>query len=678
MKKTISLLLAFVLCVSLFIFTATAAELKALDEVTIVNAYNTSMTIKLTKVANQAISSKFSKDQKDDSYTMFLWDDSTITFSKDLVVKAGLSGAAYETFETVLVFTGGTSYTYKVYKDLYSKARSDFYKKNGVDNCTTSVACNISFSDASTFAASWDNIRGYTYSSYIVNTSEISVAGKPSVNDAPLPENLADITVALPGIPNLQITLKNAPDLCGEIGFFGGLGHQIKFYFDKDTTISFNKDINIGGVNFKSGTPIKASTYPSGTLTTFIYFSTDGKWRNTNDININITGGEQLYLLAFIDVKHYLENIIEDYSFTNITKWRVTSAQTSPEADNKDLISKIELAIPDCENIRIDFTSIGKKYIYEDFPAKLDTIPNYFFAFTSETRFSINHDLYIYDWNEGGITVIITRPIKEDDFFFYGQVGEKLSAGVSYKFDAFSIYKAAVIFVADYNGEIKAAISGVPIDEFESLYKKMLTNPGDSKTLQILSMDYLDTSSNSPLYKADSWAKLELTMGFEAKIIPASIAKGGWKSATSRLAAADAMIALIESVTGKTINQIATEKGWDLSKNTFNDTSAKSVTFLKYAGVTNGIGDNKYDPNGTYTRAQEVTMIGRVAEHILEKTVKGANPFTDVPDWAAPYVGYAADNGITNGIGGGKFDPDGVLQNQHTAVFSYRAFVVWL
>ena len=70
-------------------------------------------------------------------------------------------------------------------------------------------------------------------------------------------------------------------------------------------------------------------------------------------------------------------------------------------------------------------------------------------------------------------------------------------------------------------------------------------------------------------------------------------------------------------------------------------------------------------------------MIGRAAEEFFGKTAQGSNPFTDVPDWAAPYVGYAADNGITQGVGGGLFDPDSNLQNQHTAMFSYRAFNIW-
>ena len=177
---------------------------------------------------------------------------------------------------------------------------------------------------------------------------------------------------------------------------------------------------------------------------------------------------------------------------------------------------------------------------------------------------------------------------------------------------------------------------------------------------------------------ADEWAKAELSQALTGGLIPDSVAKAGWKNATSRLAAAEAIVAIIEKATGRTMAQIAGENGWDLTKNGFSDTDSIHTTFLKYAGITNGTGDNKYNPNGNYTRAQIVTMIGRAAEVFFGKKSQGENPFTDVPDWAAPYVGYAAANNITNGVGGGRFDSNGVLQNQHTAIFVLRAFNAWM
>lgn len=180
--------------------------------------------------------------------------------------------------------------------------------------------------------------------------------------------------------------------------------------------------------------------------------------------------------------------------------------------------------------------------------------------------------------------------------------------------------------------------------------------------------------SNHITEKPDSWAVTEVSGAMAVGLVPDSIANAGWQTPTSRLAAAEAIVLLIEKAAGKTMTQLAAESGWNLNANCFSDTNDQAVSFLKHAGVTTGVGDNRYDPNGTYTRAQIVTMIGRAAEVFFGVTAHGANPFTDVPDWAAPYVGYAADNGITHGVGDSRFDSYGILQNQHTSVFIYRAF----
>ena len=61
----------------------------------------------------------------------------------------------------------------------------------------------------------------------------------------------------------------------------------------------------------------------------------------------------------------------------------------------------------------------------------------------------------------------------------------------------------------------------------------------------------------------------------------------------------------------------------------------------------------------TPTRAQGITMLVR----LLGKEQTALNgtwttPFTDVPAWAAPYVGYAYSQGLTNGVSQDRFAPD--------------------
>jgi len=199
----------------------------------------------------------------------------------------------------------------------------------------------------------------------------------------------------------------------------------------------------------------------------------------------------------------------------------------------------------------------------------------------------------------------------------------------------------------------------------------------DSVNAVLAQLQSLQTTPPTQPSAPSDWAVEEVNAAMEAGLVPNSIANAGWQRATSRLAAADAVVLLIEKASGKTMAEIAAERGWNLNANQFSDTNSQTVTFLKYAGVTTGIGNNRYDPDDDYNRAQIVTMLGRASEAFFGMEAQGTNPFSDVPDWAAPFVGFAAENGITQGVGGGRFDSNGVLQNQHTAVFSYRTFTVF-
>ena len=178
----------------------------------------------------------------------------------------------------------------------------------------------------------------------------------------------------------------------------------------------------------------------------------------------------------------------------------------------------------------------------------------------------------------------------------------------------------------------------------------------------------------------DSWAQEEVDAAIEAGLVPASVADAGWKQPTTRLAAAEAIVLIIEKASGKSMDEIAEENNWDLTEGGFDDTDSLAVTFLKYAGITTGVGDNKYDPDGTYIRAMAVTMIGRAAEKFFGAEAGGTHQFTDVQyDWADPYIAYAVEQGITRGVDeeAGLFGADLLLANQMTAIFALRAYGAW-
>ena len=169
-----------------------------------------------------------------------------------------------------------------------------------------------------------------------------------------------------------------------------------------------------------------------------------------------------------------------------------------------------------------------------------------------------------------------------------------------------------------------------------------------------------------------------------------------------------------------TVNGGAMVKIIDNSKD-FIDTRAHwtkdAIDFVSARGLVNGISDTIYAPNNSTTRAQLWTILARQNDADLtggsiwyekaqnwakDKGVSdGANPnaainraqmvtmlwramgqpaaasgasFADVPadSYYAQAVAWAIENGITAGVGNGKFDPDAACTRGQIATFLYR------
>lgn len=91
-------------------------------------------------------------------------------------------------------------------------------------------------------------------------------------------------------------------------------------------------------------------------------------------------------------------------------------------------------------------------------------------------------------------------------------------------------------------------------------------------------------------------------------------------------------------------------------------------------GITLGLDEEHFDPEGACTRAQVVTFLWRVAEKPKAETAK--NPFEDVKkdDYYYDAVLWAYKNGITNGISDTQFQIDGTCKRAQAVTFLYRMY----
>lgn len=96
----------------------------------------------------------------------------------------------------------------------------------------------------------------------------------------------------------------------------------------------------------------------------------------------------------------------------------------------------------------------------------------------------------------------------------------------------------------------------------------------------------------------------------------------------------------------------------------------EDVQYVYDRGLMDGVGNNKFDPNGKCTRAMIVTILYRMEGSPAHS---GVNPFTDVKvDWYRDAVIWAAENKIVNGVGKGKFDPEADVTREQLATILCR------
>lgn len=111
----------------------------------------------------------------------------------------------------------------------------------------------------------------------------------------------------------------------------------------------------------------------------------------------------------------------------------------------------------------------------------------------------------------------------------------------------------------------------------------------------------------------------------------------------------------------------------------FSDVSSDSVYYetvqiaVKY-GYINGVGNDKMDPEGTLTREQAATILGRLHKYTPSADLSELNSFTDknmLSNYSKSYVAEAVALGYINGYTDGTFKPQGNITRGEIAKILY-------
>lgn len=100
------------------------------------------------------------------------------------------------------------------------------------------------------------------------------------------------------------------------------------------------------------------------------------------------------------------------------------------------------------------------------------------------------------------------------------------------------------------------------------------------------------------------------------------------------------------------------------------DWFAEAVSFAYENGLMHGTGNAKFEPNLELTRSMFVTILYQLSG----ETTTVSPDFVDIPSdaWYANAAAWAAEAGITSGIGGGKFAPDEPITREQVVVMLYH------
>ena len=192
--------------------------------------------------------------------------------------------------------------------------------------------------------------------------------------------------------------------------------------------------------------------------------------------------------------------------------------------------------------------------------------------------------------------------------------------------------------------------------------------------LKATQIDPKDVFSEEVLEKetVSDWAKGEVEAARLVGLIPDLAGNPGYQDAITREQFAELVVNFMEK------SYISFPGGGE----GFTDCDNNAVLLAASAGIVQGVGDGKFDPNATITREQIATMIYRAIVYIKTRTgtdltplpasIENFNDKGNVSSWAVEGVGALAANGIMKGTSETTLSPKNSCTVEQGILLVYR------
>ena len=175
-----------------------------------------------------------------------------------------------------------------------------------------------------------------------------------------------------------------------------------------------------------------------------------------------------------------------------------------------------------------------------------------------------------------------------------------------------------------------------------------------------------DQITADPMDSASDWSRETLETALDLGLIPEELQER-YRNSTTRSEFCALGVRLYETIKGETIE----------GRSSFDDTDDENVEKMAELGVVSGVGGGKFNPDSTITREQAAIMLANLMKALGKELDASAPAFADggeIHDWAAAQVGAVQAAGIMNGVGSDRFDPLGSYTKEQSIATMLRLF----
>lgn len=200
-------------------------------------------------------------------------------------------------------------------------------------------------------------------------------------------------------------------------------------------------------------------------------------------------------------------------------------------------------------------------------------------------------------------------------------------------------------------------------------YLRLYANPGNegNYTLQLLPVQGEQPSA---------WAREDVYAAIDQGLVPAGLQEN-YTGGIAREEMAAVVVCLLEQVSGQSIQDFLAGQGLATNPNTYTDTRDPDVLAASALGILGGVGGGRFAPDSILTRGQIGAILNRTAQVLGVNTRGYTHRFTDTAGhWCDSELGWPYAKGIVDGVGGGRFNPNGPLTTEQAIVIAWRAWEV--